>query len=170
VHHVPLRLLLLRLPRLLDGCDAASLTVVGPAGRVATPVATHPGARTADLLQDRAREGPGLIAVRAGEVVVADAPVERRWPAWAACMARESSYCSVLARRVHADGATATTVTLYARAADAFGAVDRAVLEAALAAVDATWAPSSGRLGSQGDGVPGDELARAALDGGGAGR
>lgn len=109
----------------VEGCDAASLTIVHRRGKVATPVATDPSARHADLIQYETGEGPCLDAIWESDLVdVPDVTREPRWPDWSRRMGEESGFRGMLVRRLYTARDTIGALNLYSRRARAFSAED----------------------------------------------
>lgn len=106
-------------PKLVDGCDDASMTFTGSDG-LSTPAATSASAYELDRHQQAVGEGPCLSALRdAPSTTVEDIEDDGRWPRWRE-HALASGYRSLLALRLFVDGDRMGALNLYSRRPEAF--------------------------------------------------
>jgi hypothetical protein len=109
----------------VEACDYASVSLLGPGGRIRTPVATDRLVVELDELQYEAGEGPCVEAVRgtAPSVYSPDLARDERWPAFGP-QAGGRGIGSLASYKLSAEG-TAAALNLYARRPDAFAEGDR---------------------------------------------
>jgi serine phosphatase RsbU (regulator of sigma subunit) len=107
--------------RAVTGCDAAGISLVGPAG-FDTVAATDHTVREVDSAQYRRDDGPCLHAIRVGTLVrVDDFVTEPRWPS-VANEAVAAGVRSSLSLPLTADGLTLGGLNMYGLVPGAFGA------------------------------------------------
>jgi len=121
----------------VEGCDFASISLLGAGGRITTPAASHSLVVELDELQYRSGEGPCLEAVKepAPAVYGPDLAHDTRWPVFGP-QAGARGIGSLVSNKIAADG-TVGALNLYSRRTDAFDQADRdtAYLLAIFAAV-----------------------------------
>jgi transcriptional regulator with GAF, ATPase, and Fis domain len=111
----------------VDGCTAASISLVYGKRRVETPAASDDLAATADRLQAELGEGPALDTLWDHETVyVPDLLTETRWPTWGPGLAEATGVRSVLTFRLFTLKDVIGALSMYSTAADAFTADDKA--------------------------------------------
>lgn len=111
----------------VQGCDAASVSVVRARRRVETPAATHDLAVIGDRLQYETGEGPCLSAIWDEETVYApDLVNEPRWLNWGPRVAGATGARSSFSVRLFTVEDTLGALNLYSTRPDAFNAADRA--------------------------------------------
>lgn len=99
----------------LDGCDGASLMLIGKDGRISTPAYSSRVAQQSDLAQYEADEGPCLDALRDHAVyLIDDLETEERWPNYRA-RALELGVRSMLSYRLYAKGRTFGALDFYSK-------------------------------------------------------
>jgi transcriptional regulator with GAF, ATPase, and Fis domain len=119
---------------LIDGCDAAGVSVVYGRRTIETPAATSDLVATGDKLQYEFQEGPCLDAIWDQETVHSpDLASEVRWPVWGPRVVEELGVRSMLCFRLFTAKDTLGALNLYSRRAGAF-TEDDAVEGLALAA------------------------------------
>jgi GAF domain-containing protein len=105
---------------MLEHCDFAGISLVGPAG-VETPAATDEALRRVDELQYELEEGPCLDALRHNDVVVVtDLAEDPRWPNWGPHIARELDIHSSMSIRLFTSDESMGALNCYAMKIDAF--------------------------------------------------
>lgn len=111
----------------VEGCDAASISLLSTKRRVETPAASDELAAIGDRLQHELGEGPALDTLWHEEsVYVANLATDDRWPNWGPRVARESGACSILTFRLFTIKDVLGALSMYSRSADAFSAEDKA--------------------------------------------
>jgi GAF domain-containing protein len=121
---------------LLQGADAASITVADESGLPSTASSTQDLVANLDAEQYRLEEGPCLAALRTRQVYQIDSMAEeKRWSRFVP-LAREAGIASLMAIPLMVDG-TVGAINFYARQPHVFTEIDRsvAVLFAGQAAV-----------------------------------
>lgn len=99
----------------LDGCDGASLMLIGKDRTISTPAYSSRVAYESDLAQYEADEGPCLDALRDHAVyLIDDLETEERWPTYRA-RALELGVRSMLSYRLHAKGRTFGALDFYSK-------------------------------------------------------
>ena len=99
----------------LDGCDGASLMLIGKDGKISTPAYSSRVAQQSDLAQYEAGEGPCLDALRDHAVyLIDDLETEERWPTYRA-IALELGVRSMLSYRLYAKGRTFGALDFYSK-------------------------------------------------------
>lgn len=117
--------------KIFDGCDHASLSLLGKRNRIINRAQTDDQAAAADRLQVELDGGPCVQAAVHREVVhVADVLAEKRWPAWTAAVARDVGLRSVLALSLYVDHRPLGALNLYSQTVDAFSVDDQTSAEA----------------------------------------
>lgn len=115
------------LVRNVEGCDAASISLVYAKRRVETPAASDDLAATADRLQAEVGEGPALDTLWEQETVyVADLAADIRWPSWGPRLAEATGARSVLTFRLFTIKDIIGALSMYSTRADAFSEDDKA--------------------------------------------
>ncbi|MDQ2625055.1 MAG: GAF and ANTAR domain-containing protein [Actinomycetota bacterium] len=108
--------------------SGAGITLTGPDGRRTTTASTDPLVEAADALQYALEEGPCLTAWRSRSVVlVRDAGVDRRWPAWGSAAAA-TGIASVLSAPLVAGDTAVGAIKVYALEPAAFDEGDASIL------------------------------------------
>lgn len=140
----------------VDGCDHASISIVGRHGGVRTVAATDDVALRVDAIQYASGQGPCLAAMSDHETyLIDDLATEERWPAFSRRAAEETGVRSILAFRLFVEGDTIGGLNLYARQPSAFDGRARAVgtVLAAHAAIALTAAIDQQHVGQLEDAV-----------------
>jgi transcriptional regulator with GAF, ATPase, and Fis domain len=115
------------LVRNVEGCDAASISLVYAKRRVETPAASNDLAATADRLQAELGEGPALNTLWDEETVhVTDLATDIRWPKWGPRLTQTTGVRSVLTFRLFTLKDVIGALSMYSMTADAFSAEDKA--------------------------------------------
>jgi len=121
----------------VEGCDFASVSMLGPGGRLTTPVATDPLVVEMDELQYATGEGPCVQATKAEAPAVysPDLGSDERWPTFGPAAAGRG-IGSLLSYKIAADSSLGA-LNLYGRRRQAFddGGRDAAYLLAVFASV-----------------------------------
>ena len=109
----------------VEGCDFASVSVLGAGGRIHTPVATDPLVIELDELQYDAGEGPCVEATKenAPAVYGADVAHDERWPAFGPGAAARG-IGSLISYKLAADS-TVGALNLYSRRTNGFDEAGR---------------------------------------------
>jgi len=111
----------------VQGCDAASISLVHGKRRVETPAASDDVAATGDRLQQELSEGPALDTLWDEEsVYVPDLPRDPRWPNWGPRLTEATGARSVLTFRLFTIKDIIGALSMYSTQADAFSAEDKA--------------------------------------------
>ncbi len=99
----------------VDGCDGASLMLIGEDRTISTPAYSSKVAQESDLAQYEAGEGPCLDALRDHAVyMIDDLETEVRWPKYRA-LALELGVRSMLSYRLYAKGRTFGALDFYSK-------------------------------------------------------
>lgn len=115
------------LVRNVEGCDAASVSLVYGKRRVETPAASDDLAATADRLQQEHREGPALDTLWDEEsLYVPDLADDPRWPHWGPGLMELTGVRSVLTFRLFTLKDIIGALSMYSAKADAFTTEDKA--------------------------------------------
>jgi|SRR5437763_12538511 len=111
----------------IEPCDFASVSLLGPGGRISTPAATDALVVEVDQLQYNAGEGPCVEAAKmpAPAVYSPDLASDERWPTFGP-MAAKRGIGSLSSYKIAANG-TIGALNLYARRTAAFTEHDREV-------------------------------------------
>lgn len=123
---------------LVDGCEAASVSLASRKGEITTNTSTSAALARADELQVVLGEGPCIDAVWESKLItVADLRSEDRWPDWTPRIIDELGFLSMTCVRLFTDRDLVGALNLFSRESNAFSeeAVDIAVTVAAHAAV-----------------------------------
>lgn len=111
----------------LEGCDGASLMLIGKNRTIASPAYSSRVAYESDLAQYEADEGPCLDALRDHRIyMIDDLETETRWPVYRA-RALELGVRSMLSYRLYAKGATFGALDFYARRPHAYSAFSKVI-------------------------------------------
>jgi GAF domain-containing protein len=111
----------------LEGCDGASLMLIGKNRTISSPAYSSRVAYESDLAQYEADEGPCLDALRDHRVyMIDDLETETRWPAYRA-RALELGVRSMLSYRLYAKGRTFGALDFYARRPHAYSAFSKVI-------------------------------------------
>jgi len=106
---------------LIDGCDAAGVTLVHRGERVDTPAYTDERVLRGDQLQYELQEGPCMDAVWEQELVISsDLSREDRWPLWAPRVVDELGVKSMMCIQLFADEKSLGALNLYSPQVDGF--------------------------------------------------
>lgn len=115
------------LVRNVEGCDAASISLVYGKRRVETPAASDDLAATGDRLQQELGEGPALTTLWDEETVyVPDLAADSRWPNWGPRLTEATGARSVLTFRLFTVKDVIGALSMYSTEADAFSDEDKA--------------------------------------------
>lgn len=99
----------------LEGCDGASLMLIGKNRTISSPAFSSRVAYDSDLAQYKADEGPCLDALRDHAVyMIDDLETEERWPKYRA-LALTLGVRSMLSYRLYAKGRTFGALDFYAK-------------------------------------------------------
>jgi transcriptional regulator with GAF, ATPase, and Fis domain len=111
----------------VQGCDAASISLVHGKQRVETAVSSDELAATADRLQEQLGEGPCFDTLWHEEsVYVPELSAEARWKRWAPRLVEETGARSILTFRLFTLSDLIGALTMYSRTRDAFTEADKA--------------------------------------------
>jgi GAF domain-containing protein len=111
----------------LEGCDGASLMLIGKNRTISSPAYSSRVAYESDLAQYAADEGPCLDALRDHRVyMIDDLETETRWPDYRA-RALELGVRSMLSYRLYAKGRTFGALDFYARRPHAYSAFSKVI-------------------------------------------
>ena len=114
------------LVRNVDGCDAASISLVYSRRRVETPAASNDLATTADRLQQELGDGPALTTLWEHDTVdVRDLRCDGRWPVWGPRLIEETGARSVLTFRLFTLKDVIGALSMYSTRPDVFTAEDK---------------------------------------------
>jgi GAF domain-containing protein len=114
--------------RLIPGCHAASITVLGEDGQPGTVAATDGQTEELDARQYRLDDGPCLDAMRRQEVNSwSQAEAEQRWPGFTS-LAREMGLRSYLSAGLGLGGQQLGALNLSSRGSDGFDRLDEGLL------------------------------------------
>jgi hypothetical protein len=115
------------LVRNVEGCDAASVSLVYARRRVETPAASDDLAVIADRLQQELSEGPALSTLWEEDTVyVPDLSADTRWPNWGPRLTEATGAHSVLTFRLFTIKDIIGALSMYSTQIDAFTADDKA--------------------------------------------
>lgn len=111
----------------VEGCAAASVSLVHRRQRVETPAASDDLAAISDRLQQELGEGPCLDAIWEEErVEVPDLATDTRWPRWGPRVIEATGARSVVTFRLFTIKDVLGAVSMYSTEVDAFSADDKA--------------------------------------------
>ena len=111
----------------VEGCDAASLSIVVKGRQVETRGASHDQARQGDLLQYDVGEGPCLDAVWDHLMVTSPSLVyDQRWPTWGPRVVEETGFHSILSFRLFSHADRLGSLNMYGYRRNGFGPEDQA--------------------------------------------
>lgn len=128
----------------VQGCDAASVSIVHAKRRVDTPAATSDLAVIGDRLQYETGEGPCLSAIWDAETVYApDLVNDSRWLNWGPRVAEATGARSSFSVRLFTVDDTLGALNLYSTRAEAFNAEDQAEAVAIAAHISIAVAASN---------------------------
>ncbi|QDW63383.1 GAF and ANTAR domain-containing protein [Oerskovia sp. KBS0722] len=136
---------------MVEGCDAAGISLVTRKGRIETPAASHDLARRGDELQYALNEGPCLDAIRETDLVrTNDLAAEPRWQQWADQVHEELGVRSMLCVQLFTSETSHGALNLYSRSTGAFPATALSIVStfAAVAAAALTAARTEEQLTS----------------------
>ncbi|MET4223066.1 GAF and ANTAR domain-containing protein [Oerskovia enterophila] len=136
---------------MVDGCDAAGISLVTRKGQIETPAASHALARRGDELQYALNEGPCLDAIRETDLVrTDDLATEPRWQRWADQVQDELGVRSMLCVQLFTSETSHGALNLYSRSVAAFPATTLSMVStfAAVAAAALTAARTEEQLTS----------------------
>ncbi|GAA3227053.1 GAF and ANTAR domain-containing protein [Oerskovia jenensis] len=136
---------------MVDGCDAAGISLVTRKGTIETPAASHELARRGDELQYELNEGPCLDAIRETDLVrTNDLGAEPRWQRWADRVHDELGVRSMLCVQLFTSETSHGALNLYSRSEGAFPATTLSIVStfAAVAAAALTAARTEEQLTS----------------------
>jgi GAF domain-containing protein len=106
---------------LIEGCDAAGVSLVGRRNHVSSPAHTDDMVTRGDKLQEELQEGPCMDAVRQHEVVISqDLAREERWPTWGPRVVEELGVRSMMCIQLFTSEETVGALNLYSRRVRAF--------------------------------------------------
>lgn len=109
----------------VGGAHAATFTIAHRQPRVEVGAATDDAARRSEELQHELGEGPCLEAIWEREVIISDLRREPRWPTWAARVAEETPFRSLLAAPAFVTADRVGTLNMYSREVGGFDAAGR---------------------------------------------
>ena len=110
----------------VEGCEAASISIVHSKRRVITPAASDDLAAIGDRLQSELGEGPYLDAIWEEEAVyVPDLATDPRWPTWGSRVTKATGGRSLLAFRLFTIHDTLGALNMYSTKAAGFSAQDK---------------------------------------------
>jgi transcriptional regulator with GAF, ATPase, and Fis domain len=110
---------------LIDGCDAAGVSVVHRRRAIDSPAYTDELVRRGDELQYELNEGPCLDAIAQQRTVAShDLSRESRWPSWGPRVVEELGVRSMLCIQLFTAEETVGALNMYSRSVDAFDARD----------------------------------------------
>lgn len=111
--------------QLIEGCDAAGVSLVVSRKRIETVALTDDLARRGDERQYELDEGPCLTAIRDAEIVwTPDLENDPRWPRWSPWAVEELGVRSMLCVQLYTAASTHGALNLYSRERDAFPRAD----------------------------------------------
>ncbi len=111
----------------LDGCDGASLMLIGENRTISTPAFSSRVAYESDLAQFQADEGPCLDALRDHAVyLIDDLESEQRWPKYRAA-ALKLGVRSMLSYRLYANGRTYGALDFYSKQPNVYSPFSKAI-------------------------------------------
>jgi GAF domain-containing protein len=111
----------------LDGCDGASLMLIGKNRKISTPAYSSKVAYESDLAQFKADEGPCLDALRDHAVyMIDDLETEERWPEYRA-LALKLGVRSMLSYRLYAKGRTFGALDFYSERPDVYSPFSKVI-------------------------------------------
>ncbi len=111
----------------LDGCDGASLMLIGKDRTISTPAYSSRVAYESDLAQYEADEGPCLDALRDHAVyMIDDLETEVRWPKYRA-RALDLGVRSMLSYRLYAKGRTFGALDFYSKRPNVYSPFSRVI-------------------------------------------
>lgn len=111
----------------LDGCDGASLMLIGRDRTISTPAYSSRVAYESDLAQYEAGEGPCLDALRDHAVyTIDDRRTEQRWPTYRA-LALALGVRSMLSYRLYAKGRTFGALDFYSKRPHAYSPFSKVI-------------------------------------------
>jgi hypothetical protein len=114
---------------LVEGCDYAGITRVGPGGGE-TVAASSEKARLCDQLQYDLHEGPCLDTVRSQQSVVSnDVASDPRWPRWCPAVAEQFGVGSLMSLLLYTHGDSYGALNLYADRPQAYSGEDLIVAQ-----------------------------------------
>jgi GAF domain-containing protein len=106
---------------LIDGCDAAGVSLVHRGKSIDTPAYTTDKALRGDQLQYELHEGPCMDAVWEHEIVLSrDLARDERWPTWGPRVVEELGVRSMLCVQLFTDEMTLGALNMYSWHSDAF--------------------------------------------------
>ncbi|ROS73318.1 GAF and ANTAR domain-containing protein [Cellulomonas sp. PhB143] len=104
---------------MIEGCDAAGISMVERAGKIDTPAASDQLARRGDELQYELGEGPCLDAIRESEMIsTPDLADDPRWRTWGERAVSELGVGSMLCLQLYTSDTTHGALNLYSRERD----------------------------------------------------
>lgn len=105
----------------IEGCDAAGITLVYANKRLDTPAATNQGVARGDALQYELGEGPCIDAVWDHELVSSpDLARDKRWPSWGPKVVEELGVRSMLCVQLFTTEGTAGGLNMYSKTVNGF--------------------------------------------------
>jgi GAF domain-containing protein len=111
----------------LDGCDGASLMLIGKNRTISSPAHSSRVAYESDLAQYEADEGPCLDALRDHRVyMIDDLETETRWPEYRA-RALQLGVRSMLSYRLYAKGQTFGALDFYSKRPHAYSSFSKVI-------------------------------------------
>ena len=106
---------------MIDGCDAAAVSLIARRRGIETLVATDEVATRGDVLQSELAEGPCLDAAWRSETVSApDLATDARWPTWGPRVAEELGIHSMLCFQLFVTEDSLGALNLYSQRPHAF--------------------------------------------------
>ena len=106
---------------LIEGCDAAAVSLVRRGESIETPSSTDPRVLRGDELQYELQQGPCMDAVWHHDIVIStDLATDDRWPQWAPQVVEELGVRSMMCLQLFTDASTLGALNMYSWRPDAF--------------------------------------------------
>jgi transcriptional regulator with GAF, ATPase, and Fis domain len=106
---------------LIEGCDAAAVSLVRRSQSIETPSSTDPRVLRGDELQYELQQGPCMGAVWHHDIVIStDLATDDRWPQWAPRVVEDLGVRSMMCLQLFTDATTLGALNMYSWRPDAF--------------------------------------------------
>ena len=106
---------------LIEGCDAAAVSLVRRGQAIETPAYTDAWVLRGDELQYELQQGPCMDAVWHHDIVIStDLATDDRWPQWAPRVVEEIGARSMMCIQLFTDASTLGALNMYSWSPDAF--------------------------------------------------
>lgn len=106
---------------LIEGCDAAAVSLVRRGKSIETPAYSDPKGLRGDELQYELQQGPCMDAVWHEDIVIStDLAADDRWPEWAPRVVEELGARSMMCIQLFTDAMTLGALNMYSWRPDAF--------------------------------------------------